>query len=183
MSRAHLARYLLIAALLPALVVLSPIAFGLVAVMVGTVGLLLGVFGAALGSVAALIGLMLAFLASCASPVVPPSVQKPMPTPKVDTGLDRMERLALTANRCWIKSRDPAFTGYSLAPELSSFSGRPRFLLVPKGRMEARPLLVVEGRVGSADVETYGPLLDTSMRSRLEGDLARWKAGSGECSA
>ena len=182
MSRPRLARLFLILALLPALVMLSPIAFGLVGVMIGTLGLLLGVFGAAVGSVAALIGLMLAFLASCASPVPPPAAIK-APTSKSDTGLDRMERLALTANRCWFKSRDPAFAGYSLAPELSSFSGRPRFLLVPKGRMEARPLLVVEGRTGSSEVDAYGPLLDTSIRARLEGDLTRWKAGSGDCSA
>ncbi len=94
-----------------------------------------------------------------------------------------MERLTLTANRCWFKSRDPAFAPYSIAPELSSFSGRPRFLLVPKGRLEARPLLVVEGAAGSTDVATYGPLLDTPLRSRLEADLDRWRAGSTSCDA
>lgn len=94
-----------------------------------------------------------------------------------------MERLTLTANRCWFKSKDPAFASYSIAPELSSFSGRPRFLLVPRGRLEARPLLVVEGAAGSTEVETYGPLLDTQLRTRLEGDLARWRAGSTACNA
>ncbi len=94
-----------------------------------------------------------------------------------------MERLTLTANRCWFKSRDPAFAAYSIAPELSSFSGRPRFLLVPKGRLEARPLLVVEGAAGSTSVDTYGPLLDTPLRARLEGDLGRWRAGSTSCDA
>jgi hypothetical protein len=111
-----------------------------------------------------------------------PAPEKPAPR-RADTGLDRMERLTLTANRCWFKSKDPAFASYSIAPELSSFSGRPRFLLVPRGRLEARPLLVVEGAAGSTDVATYGPLLDTALRARLEGDLARWRAGSTACDA
>ncbi|WP_416355485.1 hypothetical protein ACLNGM_14655 [Aureimonas phyllosphaerae] len=118
--------------------------------------------------------------AGCASRA--PAPEKPAPR-RADTGLDRMERLTLTANRCWFKSKDPAFASYSIAPELSSFSGRPRFLLVPRGRLEARPLLVVEGAAGSTEVETYGPLLDTSLRTRLEGDLARWRAGSTVCNA
>ncbi|WP_294645179.1 hypothetical protein [uncultured Aureimonas sp.] len=111
-----------------------------------------------------------------------PAPEKPAPR-QADTGLDRMERLTLTANRCWFKSKDPAFASYSIAPELSSFSGRPRFLLVPRGRLEARPLLVVEGATGSTEVATYGPLLDTPLRARLEGDLARWRAGSATCDA
>lgn len=98
-----------------------------------------------------------------------------------DTGLDRMERLTLNANRCWFKSGDPAFASYSLAPELSSFSGKPRFLLVPKGKLEARPLLVVEGRSGSSEVDTYGPLLDDSVAPRINADLSRWKRGSNGC--
>ena len=100
-----------------------------------------------------------------------------------DSGLDRMERLALTANRCWFKSGDPAFARYSLAPELSSFSGRPRFLLVPRGQLEARPLLVVEAQSGSANVLVYGPLMNEALASRIDTDLARWRAGAKACSA
>ena len=128
----------------------------------------------------------LAFLVSaCASPVSQPpvTVPKAAATARIDTGLDRMERLALTANRCWFKSKDPAFAKLTLAPELSSFSGRPRFLLVPKNRPEERPLLVVEGRSGSTAVDTYGPLLDTGLAGRLESDLGRWRAGSSDCNA
>jgi hypothetical protein len=120
-------------------------------------------------------------LAGCAgSPAPAPSKSA---APRADTGLDRMERLALTANRCWFKSGDPAFAAYSLAPELSSFSGKPRFLLVPRGRIEARPLLVVEGFTGSTRVDTYGPLLNGALRPRLETDLARWRSGSTSCDA
>ncbi|WP_306304361.1 hypothetical protein [Aureimonas sp. AU4] len=119
-------------------------------------------------------------LAGCAgSPAPAPS----KPASRADTGLDRMERLAVTANRCWFKSGDPAFTAYSLAPELSSFSGKPRFLLVPRGKIEARPLLVVEGFSGSTRVDSYGPLLNGALRPRLEADLARWRSGSTSCDA
>ena len=100
-----------------------------------------------------------------------------------DTGLDRMERLTLDANRCWFKSKDPAFARYSLAPELSSFSGKPRFLLVPKGQPEARPLLVVEGKSGSAEIDTYGPLTSQSLGRRVDADLGRWTAGDDGCTA
>jgi len=120
-------------------------------------------------------------VAGCARSPAPPISKAPVVGN--DTGLDRMERLALTANRCWFKSGDPAFAGYTLAPELSSFSGKPRFLLVPRGRVEARPLLVVEGFAGSTRVDSYGPLLQTELRPRLESDLARWRAGSTSCDA
>ncbi|MEF2546129.1 hypothetical protein VQ045_03025 [Aurantimonas sp. E1-2-R+4] len=105
------------------------------------------------------------------------------PGAAADSGLDRMERLALAANRCWFKSGDPAFARYSLAPELSSFSGRPRFLLVPRGQLEARPLLVVEAQSGSANVSVYGPLMNEALASRIDTDLARWGAGAKTCSA
>ncbi|WP_182085792.1 hypothetical protein [Aureimonas sp. ME7] len=127
---------------------------------------------------AALIGL--ALIAGCASPAPQAPARAPQ---RADTGLDRMERLTLAANRCWFKSRDPAFAAYSLAPELSSFSGKPRFLLVPKGRLEARPLLVVEGQRGSSEVSTYGPLLASPLRARLEADIDRWRSGSSSCDA
>lgn len=107
----------------------------------------------------------------------------PAPVAPADTGLDRMERLAVTANRCWIRSGDRTFAAFGLAPELSSFSGRPRFLLVPRGRMEARPLLVVEGQTGSSAVETYGPLLETPAATRIRSDIARWSAGASSCEA
>jgi len=120
--------------------------------------------------------LLVVGLSACASG---PSTQGP----GSDTGLDRMERLTLNANRCWFKSGDPAFADYSLAPELSSFSGKPRFLVVPKGKLEARPLLVVEGRSGSGQVDTYGPLLNEPVGGRLGADIRRWSGGDDRCTA
>ncbi|WP_420844726.1 hypothetical protein [Jiella avicenniae] len=121
--------------------------------------------------------LSLAALAACAAGPSAPAGKT------ADTGLDRMERLTLNANRCWFKSKDPAFARYSLAPELSSFSGRPRFLLVPKGQPEARPLLVVEGQSGSARIDTYGPLTGETLGRRVDADLTRWAAGDDGCAA
>ena len=120
-----------------------------------------------------------ALLSACASAPtrVAPAVAK------ADTGLDRMERLTLTANRCWIKSKDPTFAAYTVAPELSSFSGKPRFLLVPRGKPEERPLLVVEGKSGSTNVATYGPLMNEKLAGRIAGDIGRWGNGSTSCTA
>jgi hypothetical protein len=124
----------------------------------------------------------LAALAVAASACSTPPRQVSAPA-RGASALDRMERLTLAANRCWFKSGDPAFASYSLAPELSSFSGRPRFLLVPKGRPEAKPLLVVEGRNGSSAVDTYGPVMNTPLASRVSADVRRWNGGSAECGA
>nr|WP_290128685.1 hypothetical protein [Aurantimonas endophytica] len=124
-----------------------------------------------------LFGVTLAGCASAPGPADTPS------TAKADSGLDRLERLTLNANRCWFKSKDPAFAAYSLAPELSSFSGRPRFLLVPRGQIEARPLLVVEGRSGSGAIDTYGPLMNEPVAARITADLARWRSGANGCEA
>ncbi|WP_152048462.1 hypothetical protein [Aureimonas psammosilenae] len=122
----------------------------------------------------------LALLASACSTARQAPVVNPV---RKQSALDRMERVTLAANRCWFKSGDPAFARYSLAPELSSFSGRPRFLLVPKGRPEAKPLLVVEGRDGSAEILTYGPVMDSGLGSRVGADIRRWNGGAAGCSA
>jgi hypothetical protein len=119
-------------------------------------------------------------LSACSTPA--PTVQRPTQT-KAESGLDRMERVTLAANRCWFKSNDPAFARYSLAPELSSFSGKPRFLLVPKGRPEAKPLLVVEAQPGSRALSTYGPVMGMPLGARVNSDVRRWNAGDGGCRA
>ena len=52
--------------------------------------------------------------------------------------LPAMEHIALAANKCWFKSNDRRFSAYRIAPELNSFSGRPRILIVPRARPEDR---------------------------------------------
>lgn len=95
--------------------------------------------------------------------------------------LPTMERVALGANACWFKSGDAAFRPYKLAPELNSFSGRPRILIVPARSPEGRPLLVVEAEGNPARVSTYGPLMNDASAGRIIADVNRWAAGGKGC--
>ncbi|MFB2553229.1 hypothetical protein [Ensifer soli] len=114
-------------------------------------------------------------LAGCQSSSAPPA-------PTHDTGaLTTMERIALGANRCWFKSRDPAFAAYRLAPELNSFSGRPRILIVPRNTPESRPLAVVQAEGQPARLQAFGPLFTESQGARMSADIRRWAGGSSSC--
>lgn len=92
-----------------------------------------------------------------------------------------MERVALGANGCWFKSGDPAFKAYRLAPELNSFSGRPRILIVPRNSPEARPLAVVQAEGHPARLQAFGPLLSEPVGARITTDVRRWAAGDEGC--
>jgi len=92
-----------------------------------------------------------------------------------------MEQVAIAAHKCWFASKDPAFKSYRFANELSSYSGNPRFLLVPAKNYGGLPLLVVQARGGSSQVETFGPLLNEPLGARINGDVARWASGDGSC--
>lgn len=95
--------------------------------------------------------------------------------------LAMMETIALSAQRCWFASRDPAFRAYRMANELNSFSGRPRILLVPARNPESRPLLVVQAEGAPAKVDAFGPLMQDALGARIGADLKRWMAGSPGC--
>lgn len=113
-------------------------------------------------------------LAACQS-------SKPKP-PSVDrAALPTMERVALAANSCWFKSGDSAFKDYRLAPELNSFSGRPRILAVPKHSPESRPLLVVQAEGNPARLDAFGPLVDGAGGERIKRDIVRWANGAKNC--
>jgi hypothetical protein len=92
-----------------------------------------------------------------------------------------MEQVATAAHRCWFASKDPEFRPYRMANELNSFSGRPRFLLVPAGNFEAKPLLVVQAQGSSRKVETFGPLLAEPLGTRISADITRWSSGDSAC--
>lgn len=92
-----------------------------------------------------------------------------------------MEQVAIAAHRCWFASGDPTFRDYSFANELNSFSGRPRFLLVPKGNFGGKPLLVVQAEGSAGAVTTFGPLLEQPDGSRIAGDVRRWSGGVSAC--
>jgi hypothetical protein len=117
-------------------------------------------------------------LASCQS--TPRST--PAPSGK-SASLLSMEQVAIAAHKCWIASKDPAFKPYQMANELNSFSGTPRFLLVPAKHYGGKPLLVVQAKGNSSRVDAFGPLLDGPLGSRIGSDIARWQAGNPACAA
>ena len=96
--------------------------------------------------------------------------------------LRTMEQVTIAAHKCWIASKDPAFKSYSMANELNSFSGTPRFLLVPKKNYGGKPLLVVQARGSSSEVEVFGPLTSEPLGARISSDISRWKSGDSACS-
>lgn len=96
--------------------------------------------------------------------------------------LPLMERVALGANRCWFKSKDPMFAAYRLAPELNSFSGTPRILIVKKHSPEALPLLVVQASGTPAKISAFGPLMaDAGVQARVNKDVVHWAKGGQGC--
>lgn len=97
------------------------------------------------------------------------------------SALDIMEKVAVAANRCWFKSGDAAFKTYGFAPELTSFSGRPRILLTRKGSSDIRPLLVVQAEGKPARLSAFGPLMDEPLSGRISTDVKRWAAGNSNC--
>lgn len=100
-----------------------------------------------------------------------------------DRALTAMERITRAASRCWFKSGDKRFRAYRLAPELNSFSGRPRVLLVPANRPEDRPLAVIEAEGDPATIQAYGPLMSDPVGNRMATDIKSWAGGSTACGA
>ncbi|QKD04148.1 hypothetical protein [Mesorhizobium loti] len=117
-------------------------------------------------------------LASCQS--TPKST--PVPSGK-SASLLAMEQVAISAHKCWIASKDPAFKQYQMANELNSFSGTPRFLLVPAKQYGGKPLLVVQAQGNSNRVDAFGPLMNDPIGARISSDIARWQAGNPACAA
>ena len=117
-------------------------------------------------------------LASCQSS----SKTTPVPTGK-SASLLAMEQVAIAAHKCWIASKDPAFKAYQMANELNSYSGTPRFLLVPAKHYGGKPLLVVQAQGNSGKVDVFGPLMAEPVGARIGSDIARWQAGNPSCAA
>lgn len=107
--------------------------------------------------------------------------EAPKPSAPSQSALDIMEKVAVGANRCWFKSGDPAFQAYSLAPELTSFSGRPRILIVRKTSADIRPLLVVQAEGKPARLDAFGPMMNEAIAPRIRQDVVRWANGSKDC--
>lgn len=95
--------------------------------------------------------------------------------------LPMMERVASAAHSCWFKSSDPAFASYLLSPELNSYTGRPRILVVERSHPTGRPLLVVQAEGNPAKLETFGPMLNGPSAARIMSDVNRWAVGARNC--
>ena len=115
-----------------------------------------------------------ALLAGCQSE------KKPVVSPQ-RAALPTMDRVAIAANTCWFKSNDAAFRDYRLAPELNSFSGRPRILAVPRHSPESRPMLVVQAEGNPARLDAFGPLMQGPAGERIRSDVLRWASGAKGC--
>jgi len=98
-----------------------------------------------------------------------------------EAALPAMENIALNARNCWFKSGAKGFQAYRLAPELRSYSGRPRLLIVPYHSPGERPLLVVEARGNPARIAAYGPLMQTNLSQKISRDLLNWSGGGKKC--
>ena len=116
-------------------------------------------------------------LTACQSQPAPP------PSSGKSAALTTMEHIAIAAHSCWFASKDPDFKAYRMSNELNSYSGQPRFLLVPAKHPEGRPLLVVQAEGPAPNLEAFGPLMQEPLGARIQGDLKRWASGSSSCTA
>ena len=94
-----------------------------------------------------------------------------------------MVHVAKQVQSCWFAKKDPAMNGFTLAPEVNSYSGKPRILIVPKSNPGGLPKLVAqaERQNGRTNFTTFGPLLATADGPRLEASLRSWAQGSRTC--
>jgi hypothetical protein len=92
-------------------------------------------------------------------------------------------RIADNVRACWFAGGRPAFAQYSYAPELTSYSNRPRVLVVPKSDPGGLPKLVIEAskaRDGTS-VKLFGPLMASPESAAISRDVARWVNGATGC--
>ncbi len=124
-------------------------------------------------------GLVAVALAGCQSA----RLEEPASRPGDNSALSTMERVAVAAQRCWFAGGDSAFEGLAMSPELTSFSGRPRILAVPRGNIAGLPKLVVEASGNPARITTFGPLMGSAANARIQSDVDRWAGGDPACSS
>jgi hypothetical protein len=101
-----------------------------------------------------------------------------VPTPSSGGAVATLQRINASAYECW--RGDKAFKAYGIIPELDT-TGTPRILIIPKGKPQALPKLVITA-VGKS-VQTFGPLAQSPLAPRINSDVARWAAGGTGCAA
>jgi hypothetical protein len=114
-------------------------------------------------------------LAACQTKPNRPSV----PSPSGQAGqVATLQRVNAAAYECW--RGDAAFKKYGIVPELDT-TGTPRILVIPKGKPQALPQLVITATGRS--IQTFGPLATSPLAPRINADVARWASGSKSCTA
>jgi hypothetical protein len=114
-------------------------------------------------------------LSACQSKPNRPSL--PGPSAQAQS-VSALQRVNANAYECWAK--DKAFKAYGIIPELDT-TGTPRILVIPKGKPQALPKLVITATGKS--VQTFGPLAQSPLAPRINADVARWAAGGTGCAA
>lgn len=127
--------------------------------------------------------LALLALAACQSSNPQPRTANPPSRPGDNSALSTMERVAVAAQECWFKGKDPAFKGMTLSPELTSFAGKPRILAVKGKSVAGLPALVVEAQGNPARLSAYGPMMQGPDAARIAADVKRWAARDASCGA
>ena len=92
-----------------------------------------------------------------------------------------LQRVNKAGMQCWVRRSDPAFRNLHLVPELDTSAGRPRLLLLEKGKAEGLPVLVIEASGEPVTIQTYGPLAGTRTGGQVNADIVRWSSGSNAC--
>jgi hypothetical protein len=92
-------------------------------------------------------------------------------------------RISESMAECWFGGARPAFAAYSYAPELTSYSNRPRVLVVPKSDPGGLPKLVIEASNSGAgtSVKLFGPLMAGSEAQAISRDVGLWVGGKAGC--
>jgi hypothetical protein len=98
--------------------------------------------------------------------------------PVGQTSVALLQRVNAKAFECW--RQDKAFKAYGIIPELDT-TGTPRILIIPKGKPQALPKLVIVAN--GKRVTTFGPLATSPLSGRINSDLNRWAAGDTACNA
>jgi hypothetical protein len=89
------------------------------------------------------------------------------------------ERMA----ECWFGADRADFADFIYAPELNSYAGRPRVLVVSRADPGGLPKLVVEASKAKrgTSVRLFGPLLSTASGPGISADVGRWVTGQDGC--
>ncbi len=89
------------------------------------------------------------------------------------------ERMA----ECWFATGRADFADFIYAPELNSYAGRPRILVVSRTDPGGLPKLVVEASKAKrgTSVKLFGPLLSTGSGPGISADVGRWVTGQDGC--